>query len=596
MAKGRSTLILLLSILMLGAFIWFQEMWRAKVPSKEVRRIRLFDLNPETLVSLQFLHTNLVVDCVKENGVWMTGGTDRGLGRADVELVHKMVAGLKSMGKGTTITAEHLAVRGLDAAEYGFDKPTVEIIAVDNKGRHHWLIGRKTPLGDMVYVKQEGEDDIYTVMDMLLSMIPPQPDTLRDRTLFFGKPAGVRRIEIRGSTGFIQILKDPKSEWQIQQPLAVAADPKAVEEFLEKIYQVRIEGFEAENVSDFSVYGLQGETRQISLGGADGTSRMLVIGDEIAEKPGFVYARRADDTAVFSLNAEVLDLLDIKRDSLRDARVLTLPAKDISYISVARGTEQLEFVSDEAGRWTLSNPVMWDADPRAVSDLIEFWDIAAITDFNDTNAPVETAEWTLAFGSAELGQTNRFDVFPTHGAKDGLRLKREGESSVFQINLPWIPDSTLELLRYKDRNLWQLQKGEIQKIVLEKAAQGRQVVERQPDGTFTPVETNTAVQVHSEALERLLDELTVVSTTDYVAYNPHDLSIYGLTDPSVLLHMSLSGTNQLGRVLLVGEEAAQGYYAMVKGLDLVFILDKPLVEILSADLVEEREQPVSNAE
>ena len=221
MKKGRSTLILFSGILVLGAFIWGQEVWRAKVPSKELRRIRLFDLNPETLVSIKYLHTNVVVECVKKNGVWMTGGTGRGLGRADVELVHKMVAGLNSMGKGTTITAEHLEMRGLDAAEYGFDVPTVEITAVDNKGRHRWLIGRKTPLGDMVYVKQGDEDDIYTVMDMLLSIVPAQPDVLRDRTLFSGKTPGVRRVEIRGSGGFIQILKDSKSEWQIQQPLAV---------------------------------------------------------------------------------------------------------------------------------------------------------------------------------------------------------------------------------------------------------------------------------------------------------------------------------------------------------------------------------------
>ncbi len=596
MKKGRSTLILLSGILVLGAFIWMQEVWRVKVPSKELRRIRLFDLNPETLVSVQFLQTNLVVDCVKENGVWMTGGTGRGLGRADVELVHKMVAGLNSMGKGTTITAEHLEMRGLDAAEYGFSEPTVEIIAVDNKGRHHWLIGRKTPLGDMIYVKQGDKDEIYTVLDMLLSIVPSQPDTLRDRTLFSGNPAGVRRVEIRGPGGFIQILKDSRSEWQIQQPLAVDADPKTVEDLLEKLYRLRIENFEVENVSDFSAYGLQGETRQISLGGTDGTSRMLVIGDEVADKPGFVYARRADDTAVFSLKAEVLDLLDIKIDNFRDARVLSLPVKDISYVSVMRGAEQLELVSTESGQWTVSKPVMWDADSRAVDELLRLWDAAVITEFSDTNAPAAAAEWVLVFGSVERGQTNRIEILPTFGERDGLRIMREGDPAICQINLPLVPETILDPLEFKDRRLWQLRKEDIQKISVEKTDQARQVVERQADGNFAPGETNAMVQVDAGALERLLNELATMSTSSYVAYNPRDLSIYGLTDPSVVLHMGLAGTNQLGRVLLVGEEAAQGFYAMVKGQDVVFILDKPLVEILTADLVAEREKSVLNAE
>jgi len=583
MAKGRSTLVILAGILALGVFIWVQQVWRVKVPSKEARRVRLFDLSPDTLVSLQFQHTNRVVDCVKENGVWMTGGTERGLGRADVALVYQMVAGLNSIGKGTTITAKHLEMRGLDAAEYGFGEPTVEITAIDNKGRHRWLIGRKTPLGEMLYVKQGEEAEIYTVSDTLLAAIPAQPDALRDRTLFSGKIHGVRHVEIRGSGGFIQILKDAKLEWQIQQPLVAAADPKAVELLLEKLYRLRIEDFEVENVSDFSAYGLQGETRQISLGGVDGTSRMLVIGDEIVDRPGFVYARRADDTSVFSLDAEVLDLLDIKLDDLRNARVLSLPIKDVSYISVARGAERLELVSDKSGQWSVTKPVMWDADRRAVAELLRLWDAAVITEFNDTNTTDTVAEWTLEFGSPELGQTNRIEVLPAFGKMDGLRIMRE--EAVCQINLPLIPETILDPLEFKDRQLWQLQKEDIQKISVEKAARPRQIVERQADGVFAPAETNGTVRVDNEAVERLLNELVDVSAAGYVAYNPRDLSIYGLAKPAVALHMGLAGTNQLGRILLVGQEAVKGFYAMVKGRDVVFILDKPLVEILSADLV-----------
>ena len=173
---------------------------------------------------------------------------------------------------------------------------------------------------------------------------------------------------------------------------------------------------------------------------------------------------------------------------------------------------------------------------------------------------------------------------------------REGDPEICQINLPLVPETILDPLEFKDRRLWQLRKEEIQKISVEKTDQARQVVERQADGHFAPGETNAMVQVDIGALERLLNELATVSTSSYVAYNPRDLSIYGLTDPSVVLHMGLAGTNQLGRVLLVGEEAAQGFYAMVKGQDVVFILDKSLVEILSADLVTEREKSVPNAE
>ena len=56
--KGRSTLVLLISILVLGSFIWIQEVWRAKVPSKEYQRHKLFDLVIGTFITLELQHAN----------------------------------------------------------------------------------------------------------------------------------------------------------------------------------------------------------------------------------------------------------------------------------------------------------------------------------------------------------------------------------------------------------------------------------------------------------------------------------------------------------------------------------------------------------
>ena len=149
---------------------------------------------------------------------------------------------------------------------------------------------------------------------------------------------------------------------------------------------------------------------------------------------------------------------------------------------------------------------------------------------------------------------------------------------------------------FKDREIWQLRKEDIHKIALEKASQSRQVVERRADGMFATTETNGLMQVDTAALEHLMLELETVSTLGYVAYNPRDLSIYGLEEPTIVLHMGLAGTNQLGRVLLVGQEAAEGYYAMVKGHDVIFILDKPFVESISRNLVMVRGQSVPDVE
>jgi hypothetical protein len=582
MNKGRSTLVLLIAVVVTGVVIALQETWRAKVPSKEFRRVQIFDLNPETLQSLRFESSNLVVECVKENGVWMTGEADGGHGRADVALVYRLLAGLNSLGKGTVITAEHLKMRGIDASEYGFDAPTYRITATDNKGRRSWLIGRKVPLDKMFYAKFADRDDIYTIADSLQEFAPTNPDQLRDRTLFFGEVPGVRRIEIRGDGGFIQLLKDSRSGWQIQQPVAGTADAKVVADFLKRLYKLRIEDFVAENVSDFVVYGLQEESLQVSLGGADGISRMLMVGNKIPEHPDRVYARRGDGTSVFALSTNVVGLLNIKLDELRDVRVLPLPLKSLSSISITRGADHLALERDDSGQWMLTKPVEWKADARAVEKLLSFWGAAVITDFLDSS-PLADPEWMLEFGSTELGETNRLGVLPTFGKKDGLHIVRDGQAKPCQINLPLIPESILDPLQYKDRQIWRIKKEDIVKVSVKRDGGAPQSFERSEDGAFISTLPG-APPPDPEAVSRLLNGLASVSTSEYVAYNPPRLATYGLEEPALALHVGLTDTNLLGRVLLVGRETDSGFYSMVKGRDVVFLLQKPLVDLLSSDL------------
>ena len=589
--KSRSTLILFISILLLGAFIWVQETVRAKNSGKKMEQVRLFNLDVTTLISIEFRYTNSVVQCRKENGVWMAGDRDGNMGRADVALIQRMVSGLNSMGKGTTITSKNLEIRGFDSSEYGFAQPTIEITAVDNQGGHNWMVGRETPLGDMVYAKNIESDEIYTISDKLLIIAPSSHDHLRDRVLFPGESVGVRRIEIRGSAGFVQLLKDPQSDWTIQQPVAAKADQQEVEGFLENLYGFRVENFIADNVSDFSVYGLQEAAHQISMESGDGASRMLVVGDAVPDRSGFVYARRADDTSVFTLSSDVLQLLNLPAERFREARVLPLPLAEISSIQILKGDEQVLLELDDSNQWNLSSPVVWEADRKSIADLIILWGSAVITEFNivTNNLPLE---WTFEFASKETATINRIDVFSSNGKMDGLLIRRDDDPTFYQINLPVMPPDLIDPLRYKSRQIWQLDQAGINKITLVKEDQSSQVIERQEDQSFALTGAHGNLELNEEACAQLLQQLELVETAEYITYNPRDLEIYGLTNPAFELQVGLSNSNKLGRVLLIGRETPKGFYSMIKGRDVVFYLDKLLVNNLSANLVSEQVSPV----
>ena len=582
--KGRSILVLLGSIVAVGLFIWVQESWRASTTSSMAHSVKLFDVDARTLSSLEFRLTNTVVLCEKEGGLWMVGNPEQGKGRADLALVYGMVADLNKLEKETVITAKQLKVRGLDASEYGFNPPAIEITAIDNQGRHTWSIGRRGPLGNMVYVMEAGKDDVYTVSSQLLSWLPKSAAELRDRVLFPVDNGGVRRVEIRGSSGYVRLEKENANGWSIQQPIVAQADPQEVDLFIRSLYELRIDDFVADNVSDLSVYGLQEETRQISLGNSDGSARTLLLGDEIPDRVGYVYARMANDTSVFTMPSRVLQMLEVPVNRFRDVRVLSITPENVASISISRGEEKLAMEADSSGVWKITSPVAWDGDREAVMNFITLWEHAVITEFS-VAAPPSGVEWTITFSSAGSGVTNRIEIMEGSERRDGLLIRRADNPTVVQINLPELPDSIINPLIYKDRHLWSLRKDDIVKLSISRPLEARQVIDRGADGVFASTGANSHLQVNSTAVDKMISQLVDMQTPSYIVHNPRNLDVYGLAEPSLELHVGLSDTNELGRILLVGREAPEGFYSMVKGRDVIFYLDKETVDTLSADLV-----------
>jgi hypothetical protein len=594
--KDRSIGVLLIGIVAVGLFIVAQEYWRAQKPKRDYQRIKVFDLQPQTLISVQFDTGESVIDCVKENGEWRVGESGQGRGRADVARVFSLIAGLNALGKGTTITHEQLELRGLDVAEYGFDPPELTIAIVDNRGRRVWEIGRTTPADLEVYVREAGGNEIYTIPSQFWKLIPKDPDDLRNRVLFSGEVAGVKRLEIRGESGFVRVVKEASRGWRIQQPIEAAADPYEVSTYIKNLHTVRIEDFIEENVSDLSAYGLQGETRQLSLGYSDESSKTLLVGDPIPGRPGLLYARQADDTSVFALKEDVVMLLfSLPENPFRDARVLSLDLNKISTIRVQHLDRKLRVSRNDSGTWELTTPVAWKADARAVSSLIDLWSKAVVTDYQVAPQP-EGATWILDFVADETAGTNRIAILPVGDNKDGLIVRLNDDPTFFRINLPVVPNSIINPLFYKNKLVWKLSPAEIKKLILQRTGAEKQIIERGDDGTFVAMEAHGNAQIDSAAVDRIINRLGNITTTEYIAHNPRDLDIYGLSTPSAELYVGLTDSNELGRVLLIGRESPDGFFAMVKGSDVVFYLDKLTVEILTSDFVIKPEVSTQAAE
>ncbi|MBN2684030.1 MAG: DUF4340 domain-containing protein [Pontiellaceae bacterium] len=584
--KDRTIQVLLITIVALGVLIGLLEFRSYRALKQRYQQSIVFDLDASKLNALYFSGTDFAVNCEKKNGEWLAGTPELGLGRADEEIVTGMINALNSLRRGMTLSVKQMKSHGRSMSSYGFDSPLMTIEAVGAEGRRKWIVGSKTVDNKEVYIREAGRDkEIFTVSSRLLDYVPLRVEDLRSRTPFPWVPSEVQKVELRRTSGFVQVVKNSDGVWKIKQPMEVIADPGEFGYFVNQLCQLRIESFEAENVADLSAFGLQDEgSRQISLTGSDGTTRTLVVGDAVSGRAGFVYAYRKDNTSVFTMRDDVLALLDKKVNQLRDARVVSIPVEDISGVSYSSNNRMVELAKTETGQWEVLAPAPGVADPLKIRSLLLWWQQIVITDF-ETEINQDEPSNVIEFYSSS-GETNRVEVLPR--LVNGSRLVRLNEDSIaHSINLASINTviNSLNPLDYRSTKIFDIPKNGVNKISVKKTGALEQVVLLEEDGTFVAESANGGVQVVRPVVEQVLTMLSKLQTPEYITYNPSSLTPYGLDEPLMEVYIGLSDPEELGRVLLIGDERENGFCAMVKGQDIIFLVGKDVVRILSADLV-----------
>ena len=91
--------------------------------------------------------------------------------------------------------------------------------------------------------------------------------------------------------------------------------------------------------------------------------------------------------------------------------------------------------------------------------------------------------------------------------------------------------------------------------------------------------------LHLDALEEL-QSLSKLDATGVEWRRTEDLAGYGLDKPSAELSIGLSGDEGIRKTVIFGFVAgANGVYAMVRGRDGIYVLEKSHVSNLTGDLV-----------
>ena len=576
-----TTSMLLIGAVLLGVFIWFFERESETSSQEAIRNQMVFAVYPSSITRILTERDGAEIECTKASGNWrLTRPADAPV---DTGVVERMIAGMARVERGELITADTLKERGLTPADYGFDEPRARITYQNNRGSFTWLIGRDAPLGENLYVMAEGQGDIISAPQTLLHLIPEDASWIRDRTLFHAETAAVRGIDLRRPTGFLQLRHPESNGWIMLQPHKGRADILNIHALIETILTARIDQFITDEKTDLTVYNLEEPDYELTLFTQDEQTQTLRIGKPHPDQPDTRYAKWVESDSVFTVPAEWVQLLDQKDDPLRNRHILgVLPAR-ITKLQIARGEQRVDLTKTNE-QWNITRPAQWEAEPSQVQDLLQTLAQAVVLDFVDNPSPeqqrlMSNAVWTIHF--VANGKTNQLQI--SEVGSDGHRLvQRTEESTLYSTDADLIRETFASPLFFKNRTVLQINPSQIEKIVQQSGENECRV--QSTENTFTAADRTQ--RLDSEALFELTTELTALNTKRYVAFNPDALEPYGLSEPPFRLTITLSGTDTLGRVILLGKTTDEGRFAMVQGQDIVFVLSDETAQALTRNLTQ----------
>jgi len=334
--RWKTTTVLLLVTVGLGAFISLYEIKQPGTEERKRKSIRVLDLPQETITALEIDVPNAALSLRNQDGVWRLEPDGA---RADAAMVRQIL----SYSSG--YTAER-ALEPEDLGAYGLEPPLGTIVFTAADGLTTTLrIGEPTPVGGNRYAMVEGRPDVYIVTAGLFDLANQDEELYADA--FFFRPQRWEVAELRISTPEHEgVLTQEDGRWTLREPVADRADQGALSSLFNALAQTAIQRRVGPKPDEAALaeYGLAPPEAALTARLTDGREVTVSFGRRLQTLPQFRYAMRSDEPLLYAVRPEDVEKLLPDPGALRAKAPVEFFMADVRRVSVT-GPE---------GAWTMS--------------------------------------------------------------------------------------------------------------------------------------------------------------------------------------------------------------------------------------------------
>jgi len=302
--KGKTTLILLGIFVVLFALIYFFDVKGGeKRSAREKQTKQLFQVRKDEIIQAEFITGERIV-CDKSTGSWEITTPVRTAG--DTATIEYNLGQIVEANIERTIAD---SVEDLTAYGLAMPRGVVRLMSKDSTIAT-LLIGDENPTGTLIFVKRADEAAVYTTAKTLWSNVSKSLFDLRDKQTMHIRTADVRRLELNSVKKGKVVLEKSGDNWQILQPVPIAANSNEVTSLLNRLANGRVKNFIAEEPTNLARYGFNRPRLTMNLFIGESLAKTsFVVGDTARNDGGGFYAREETRKPVFTLENWAVDNL-----------------------------------------------------------------------------------------------------------------------------------------------------------------------------------------------------------------------------------------------------------------------------------------------
>ncbi len=339
--RFRTTILLILVLIGLGAYVYWVELPKAE---QEAKKKTLFEFKADDAIEVSLAYPDHELIVKKSGDEWrLVKPMDA---PADATTVKNLVSAIADceVKKAIEDTTP-------DLAQYGLDKPFVTVtVKLKDQELPAVLVGKNTPVGVSTYVKKADDPKVLLASSAFRSGMDKKPKDLRDKTILNFGDNDVQKVGIQGDGKDIRLVQKGDS-WSLDQPAAYPADSATIRTFLSTLRSMRAVDFADELPSDPSTYGLDAPRLRITLFvGKDNAEQRVLIGKDTDKKE--VYVQTSGRPTVYTVSDWVFRDLNKTVADFRDKTLLAFDREKVTGVVGKRkdGT-QFKLVRGDDKQW-----------------------------------------------------------------------------------------------------------------------------------------------------------------------------------------------------------------------------------------------------